>query len=62
MDSTKKRRIIYILLFLAIIGYMISVKQRKEAQQEKSRIEAEDKKNPQAYDEKVNTVSSLILV
>lgn len=35
MDRTKKRRIFYILLFLAIIGYILSSKHKKEKAQQK---------------------------
>jgi len=34
MDSRKKRRIFYILLFLAIMGYIFSSKSKKESKQE----------------------------
>ncbi|MEM6686579.1 MAG: hypothetical protein AAF617_12430 [Bacteroidota bacterium] len=43
MDTRKRRRIIYVLLFLAIIGYMISSKKKKEAQQEKLRLETQQR-------------------
>ncbi|WP_298424087.1 T9SS type A sorting domain-containing protein [uncultured Kordia sp.] len=34
MDRTKKRRIFYILLFLAIVGYVLNSKSKKESQKE----------------------------
>jgi len=38
-DRTRKRRVFIILLFLAIIGYMISSKKKKEAAEEKTPTE-----------------------
>ncbi|WP_046745685.1 T9SS type A sorting domain-containing protein [Kordia zhangzhouensis] len=37
MDRTKKRRIFYVLLFLAIIGYLISSKKKQEQQKDRSK-------------------------
>lgn len=46
MDSTKKRRIFYILLFLAIMGYIFSSKSKKENKQE---IPVKNLKEAHAY-------------
>ncbi|MFK7750610.1 MAG: hypothetical protein AB8B65_19625 [Kordia sp.] len=54
MDKINKRRVFIVLLFLAIIGYMLSSKKKKEASQKEVPAKIDEKKQLNSSENKLH--------